>query len=393
MCERVAPVRMALAEARSGVTVAGHRMAVMAHLASGPVVAPPAADARLWLAACCPLTLLLRGGVSSFVCTGVGSTASASCLKKKKKKNKRRSVQLRVLQCLHCNPEKLLLSCCSWLTQSSWSKRSQILSDALIKFLMHDNIFPMQSSKVSSKRKHDYQKMPTFHHYSELYLKFLQTLKHSQIIKTQHDTPASEVWSPRNGGFLDDAQKMMTHSGVKLMEVYHTVAKSNDPLPPPPSVQYKPNSTGGAWLPPNSTGLRVIILHHAPPSTVQMHAPRSREGESTLRRVKDRMHRNHKKKKNMRLADEGRFIKKNVRSCSMIGGECWAQEKERRHDWRQESGRRREGVSRLTDSPSVLGLPPPSVYRCPAETEGTTELHTPPSPDVPVTRTPANPGT
>lgn len=47
MCERVAPVRMALAEARSGVTVAGHRMAVMAHLASGPVVAPPAADARL----------------------------------------------------------------------------------------------------------------------------------------------------------------------------------------------------------------------------------------------------------------------------------------------------------------------------------------------------------
>lgn len=37
------------------------------------------------------------------------------------------------------------------------------------------------------------------------------------------------------------------------------------------------------------------------------------------------------------------------------------------------------GVSRLTGSPSVLGLPPPSVYRCPAETEGTTELHTPPS--------------
>lgn len=38
-----------------------------------------------------------------------------------------------------------------------------------------------------------------------------------------------------------------------------------------------------------------------------------------------------------------------------------------------------KGVSRLTGSPSVLGLPPPSVYRCPAETEGTTELHTPPS--------------
>lgn len=37
------------------------------------------------------------------------------------------------------------------------------------------------------------------------------------------------------------------------------------------------------------------------------------------------------------------------------------------------------GVSRLTGSPKVLELPPPSVYRCPAETEGTTELHTPPS--------------
>lgn len=40
------------------------------------------------------------------------------------------------------------------------------------------------------------------------------------------------------------------------------------------------------------------------------------------------------------------------------------------------------GVSRLTGSPSVLGLPPPSVYRCPAETEGTTELHTPPGPGL-----------
>lgn len=38
------------------------------------------------------------------------------------------------------------------------------------------------------------------------------------------------------------------------------------------------------------------------------------------------------------------------------------------------------GVGGLTGSPSVLGLPPPSVYRCPAETEGTIELHTPPSP-------------
>lgn len=41
-----------------------------------------------------------------------------------------------------------------------------------------------------------------------------------------------------------------------------------------------------------------------------------------------------------------------------------------------------KGVSKLTGSPSVLGLPPPSVYRCPAETEGTTGLHTPPSPGL-----------
>lgn len=43
------------------------------------------------------------------------------------------------------------------------------------------------------------------------------------------------------------------------------------------------------------------------------------------------------------------------------------------------------GVSRLTGSPKVLGLHPPSVYRCPAETEGTTELHTPPSTEAPPT--------
>lgn len=49
----------------------------------------------------------------------------------------------------------------------------------------------------------------------------------------------------------------------------------------------------------------------------------------------------------------------------------------------KESSRGGEGVSRLTGSPSVLGLPPPSVYRCPAETEGTTKLHIPPSPTLP----------
>lgn len=53
-------------------------------------------------------------------------------------------------------------------------------------------------------------------------------------------------------------------------------------------------------------------------------------------------------------------------------------EKEERSD-REKREQPRKGVSRLTGSPSVLGLPPPSVYRCPAETEGTTELHTPPS--------------
>lgn len=65
------------------------------------------------------------------------------------------------------------------------------------------------------------------------------------------------------------------------------------------------------------------------------------------------------------------------------------QNKNREDQWwdreseKKEQQRRRGGVSRLTGSPSVLGLPPPSVYRCPAETEGTTKLHTPPSPAVP----------
>ena len=73
----------------------------------------------------------------------------------------------------------------------------------------------------------------------------------------------------------------------------------------------------------------------------------------------------------------------------MVGGEREEGEKkmERRNDGieraAEEERRRRGGVSRLTGSPSVLGLPPPSVYRCPAETEGTTELHTPPSPALP----------
>lgn len=59
---------------------------------------------------------------------------------------------------------------------------------------------------------------------------------------------------------------------------------------------------------------------------------------------------------------------------------------QRKRDWmvsEKSSRGGEEGVSRLTGSPSVLGLPPPSVYRSPAETEGTTELHTPPRPDVP----------
>lgn len=55
----------------------------------------------------------------------------------------------------------------------------------------------------------------------------------------------------------------------------------------------------------------------------------------------------------------------------------------KQREQREREQQRREGVSRLTGSPRVLGLPPPSVYRCPAETEGTTELHTPPSPALP----------
>lgn len=55
----------------------------------------------------------------------------------------------------------------------------------------------------------------------------------------------------------------------------------------------------GAWLPPisknDSTSLRVLILHHAPPSTVRMHAQRCREGESAVRRVTDRIHMDQRK--------------------------------------------------------------------------------------------------
>lgn len=71
--DRVAPVRVAVTEARPGV-------AVMAHLAGGPVAAPPYADAQLRLDARRLLTLLLRGA-PVFACAGVGSTASASCRK------------------------------------------------------------------------------------------------------------------------------------------------------------------------------------------------------------------------------------------------------------------------------------------------------------------------
>lgn len=83
------------------------------------------------------------------------------------------------------------------------------------------------------------------------------------------------------------------------------------------------------------------------------------------------------------------------------GGECGTGEREEGQnkmdgvdDAETERAKRKgaaeeeRGVSKLTGSPSVLGLPPPSVYRCPAETEGTTGLHTPPSPGLP-TLTPA----
>lgn len=69
--QRVAPVRVAVTQARPGV-------AVVAHLAGGAVAPPRSADARLRLAARRPLSLLLRGA-SVFACAGVRSAASTSC--------------------------------------------------------------------------------------------------------------------------------------------------------------------------------------------------------------------------------------------------------------------------------------------------------------------------
>lgn len=69
--QRVAPVRVA-------VTKAGPGVAVMAHLAGGPVASPPSTDARLRFATYHPLSLLLRGA-SVFACAGVRATASTSC--------------------------------------------------------------------------------------------------------------------------------------------------------------------------------------------------------------------------------------------------------------------------------------------------------------------------
>lgn len=43
----LAPVRLTVAETRSGVTMTGDGVAVVAHLAGGPVAAPPCTNAVL----------------------------------------------------------------------------------------------------------------------------------------------------------------------------------------------------------------------------------------------------------------------------------------------------------------------------------------------------------
>lgn len=73
---------------------------------------------------------------------------------------------------------------------------------------------------------------------------------------------------------------------------YCKITHSTPPLPSAMSptvlgkvVHDHPLSVGN-----DSTSLRVIILHHAPPSTVRMHPQWSREGEWTVRRVTHRTH-------------------------------------------------------------------------------------------------------
>lgn len=107
--------------------------------------------------------------------------------------------------------------------------------------------------------------------------------------------------------------------------------------------------------------------------------PRGAEGERTVRRATHTGHTRTKKD-----AWDGRRKKKTLkpqyerwRMLSTREGEEEYNKMKRINGQierakKKESSTGGEGVSRLTGSPSVLGLPPPSVYRCPAETEGTT---------------------
>lgn len=100
---------------------------------------------------------------------------------------------------------------------------------------------------------------------------------------------------------------------------------------------------------------------------VQMHAQRCRIDGQTFRRVTHRILMEHITGKNL----EGGNTEHNRRRTGRKDGKGRVLRQKEKRATKEE-----KGVSRLTGSPSVLGLPPPSVYRCPAETEGTTELHT-----------------
>lgn len=107
---------------------------------------------------------------------------------------------------------------------------------------------------------------------------------------------------------------------------------------------------------PLSVGLRVIILHHAPPSTVQMHAQRCREGEWTVRRVTHRTHTRMKKD----AWDRQRQI--NLKhQYGTVDGECGAQENEREGDTIRIKRMNGEIERAAVEERGLAGLPVPPV--------------------------------
>lgn len=119
--------------------------------------------------------------------------------------------------------------------------------------------------------------------------------------KCNYGTPVSKrhtaLWVLYISIFIQSVSCVNAASAT-LIEVYHAIAKSNIPPPPhtPPPSAMSPTVLGKVvhdrplLVGNDSRSLRVIILHHASPSTVRMHPQRSREGEWTVRRVTHRTH-------------------------------------------------------------------------------------------------------